>query len=226
MSLVEIYLVELLARIDRLLRGERNEMEQQRISDVLILLIAAGCWYGMVMGSYGGIGPAHWRQIFYSAVKVPLLLSVTFWLSVPSFYVLNSLLGLRADFGQAMRAIVGAQAALTIILAALAPLTGFIYLSGCAYSNSILFNGMMFCIASVGGQLVLRRSYLFLIARNPRHRWAVGAWLVIYVFMGIQMGWVLRPFVGNPDLPTRFLRSDALTNAYVEVGRLVWNGLR
>ena len=23
-------------------------------------------------------------------------------------------------------------------------------------------------------------------------------WLVIYVFVGIQMGWVLRPFVGSP----------------------------
>ena len=23
-------------------------------------------------------------------------------------------------------------------------------------------------------------------------------WLVIYVFVGIQMGWVLRPFIGDP----------------------------
>ena len=26
------------------------------------------------------------------------------------------------------------------------------------------------------------------------------AWMVIYVFVGIQMGWVLRPFIGNPRL--------------------------
>ena len=28
------------------------------------------------------------------------------------------------------------------------------------------------------------------------------AWLGVYAFVGIQMGWVLRPFVGQPDRPT------------------------
>lgn len=226
MYLIGIYSFEWLIRVDRLLRGQERETEHAKISDVLILLIFAGCWYGVVMGTYGGVGPAHWRQMIYSAAKVPLLLSVTFWLSVPSFYVLNSLLGLRADFGRAMRAVISAQAVLTLILAALAPFTGFIYLSGCNYTNAILFSGVMFAIASGGGQLALGRSYRALIARDRRHRWTLIAWLVVYIFVGIQMGWVLRPFVGNPMLPTRFFRNDALTNAYISVAHIVWNSVR
>jgi hypothetical protein len=40
------------------------------------------------------------------------------------------------------------------------------------------------------------------------------AWLVVYAFVGIQMAWVLRPFIGNPDQPTRFFREESWGNAY------------
>jgi hypothetical protein len=215
-----------LARIDRLLRGDDGAAPRRGVGDILLILIAAGCWYGAVMGTFGGIGPGHWRQIFYSAAKVPLLLCATFGLSLPSFFVLNSLLGLRADFVRAIAAVVGAQAVMTVILAALAPFAEFIYVSGCKYENAILFNGLMFAIASAGGQLALWRSYRPLIAHDRRHRFTLRAWLAIYIFVGIQMGWTLRPFVGHPGMPTRFLRADALTNAYVSVARIVWDVVR
>ena len=67
------------------------------------------------------------------------------------------------------------------------------------------------------------RRYLYrpLVARNPRHRMLLRGWLVIYAFVGIQMGWVLRPFIGDPDSPTRFFRQGAWGNAYVELGRII-----
>jgi hypothetical protein len=45
--------------------------------------------------------------------------------------------------------------------------------------------------------------------------------LVLYGFVAIQMGWVLRPFVGNPDQPTGFFRAGAWSNAYVEIAELL-----
>ena len=50
------------------------------------------------------------------------------------------------------------------------------------------------------GQFMLRRAYRPLVARDPRHRTLMRAWLLIYAFVGIQMGWVLRPFVGSPQM--------------------------
>ena len=51
------------------------------------------------------------------------------------------------------------------------------------------------------------------------------AWAALYVFVAIQLAWVLRPFVGSPTLPTRFFREEAWDNAYVVVAKKVWDFL-
>src|SRR5262249_18799424 len=161
-----------------------------------------------VMGTYGGIGGERTWQVVYSAVKGPFLLMTTFGLSLPSFLVVNTLLGLRDDFAQVVRALMSTQAGLTVILSALAPFTALWYLSGSGYHPAILFNGVMFAIASFSAQWMLRRDYRPLIQKDPKHRWMLRTWIVIYVFVGIQMGWVLRPFIGNPQAPVQFFRED------------------
>ena len=50
-------------------------------------------------------------------------------------------------------------------------------------------------------------------------------WLVLYILVGVQMAWVLRPYVGNPELPTEFFREDSWTNAYVAIARMIWQVL-
>ena len=218
-----------LVPIDHLLRGKHTApalgagASALRLRQLLLVIVTFGLLYGAVMGSYGGLGQDHWKQVIYSAVKVPFLLIATFALSLPSFFVISTLLGLREDFAHSLRALIATQAALTVILASLAPFTGLWYLSFANYNAAVLFNAMMFAIASIAAQLLLRRFYAPLIARNPRHRLLVRAWLIVYAFVGIQMGWVLRPFVGDPLSPTRFFREHMWGNAYEVVVRMVWN---
>ena len=50
-------------------------------------------------------------------------------------------------------------------------------------------------------------------------------WLAIYVFVGIQMAWVLRPFVGDPRLPAQFFREHSWGNAYDVVARLIYDAV-
>ena len=118
-------------------------------------VIAFGMFYGGVMGTYGGFGGPRMWQVVYSAVKVPFLLFTTFFLSLPSFFVINTLLGLRSDFARVMRALLATQAGLTIILSALAPYTAFWYVSGSRYQPAILWNGLMFAVASGSAQWML-----------------------------------------------------------------------
>ena len=160
--------------------------------------------------------------MFYSGVKVPLLLTASFVLSLPSFFVLNTLLGLRGDFARVIASLLTTQAGLTVILASLAPLTAFWYVSGSGYQQAILFNGLMFAVASKSAEGLLRREYRPLIERHPAHRWMLRTWILIYVFVGIQMGWVLRPFIGDPRAPVQFFRDDSWSNAYVVVLEMVW----
>jgi hypothetical protein len=188
---------------------------------LLALFLTFGLTYGALMGTFAGVRGDRILQVLYSATKVPLLLIVTFLIALPSFFVLNSLLGLRNDFRDVFAALLTTQAAVTIILASLGPFTLFWYGSSADYNSAILFNALMFAVASVSGQFVLWRFYRPLIARNAAHRLMFRTWLILYAFVGIQMGWVLRPFVGAPNVPVTFFREGAWGNAYVEVARIV-----
>ena len=189
------------------------------------LVVLCGLAYGAAMGTHGGLVGDRARQVAFSAVKVPLLLLATLLLSLPSYFVLNTLLGVRSDFAAAVRAIVASQAGLGLILASLAPLTLLWYASTADYDDAILFNALMFAVASLGAQVLLRRGYRALIARNARHRALLRTWIFIYAFVGIQMGWSLRPFIGAPNQPVRFFRVGAGENAYVVVARVIWNAV-
>lgn len=201
---------------DRVLRGDRRATGTG-LATLVGFVAVFGLAYGAVMGSFGGWGADRPLQVVYSALKVPLLLLGTFVLALPSFFVLNTLAGLRDDFPEALRALAATQAGLAIALAALAPLTALWYLSSGDYNQAILFNGVMFAVASGAGQLLLRVHYRPLLARDRRHRWLLTAWLVVYAFIGIQMGWMLRPFVGDPRVPVEFIRADTFGNAYLIV---------
>ena len=139
---------------DNLLRGEllpaRGTREQRLpvFGSLILAIFIYGMFYGGVMGSYGGVSGLRLWQAVYSAVKVPFLMITTFLLSLPSFFVLNTLFGLRDDFARVVRALISTQAGLTVILSALAPFTAFWYVSGSNYEPAILFNGMMFAVAS------------------------------------------------------------------------------
>jgi len=216
-------ILNLPARLDGLLRGNLpGGRPDRRLGDLFASILFFGILYGAVMGTYGGISSGRLLQVFYSGVKVPLLLLTTFALSLPSFWVLNMLLGLTEDFARVLWALVAAQATLTMVLASFAPLTAFWYVSAEDYHAAILFNAAMFGAASFASQMILRRAYRPLIARNPRHRWMRRLWLVIFAFVGIQMGWVLRPFLGDPTRPVQFFRADSWGNAYEEIAKMIW----
>lgn len=210
--------------IDDLLRGRGvfdPGLPQVPLRDLVFLFTSFGFAYGVVMGAYTGRP----LQMLFSGLKVPILLGVSAAICLLNFFVVNSLLGLRDDFHVAVRAILTAQAAVAVTLAAFTPVTGFFYASlpdaRDSYPIAIAANGVIFLVASLGGQLALNRAYRVLIKRNPRHRRARVAWLGLYVFVAIQLAWTLRPFIGDPAKPTGFVREGSWGNAYVEIGRLL-----
>jgi len=216
------------SRVGPILRGEASAAGRPRGWIELAILVGGfGALYGSVMGTSAGLGDERWLQIVYSAVKVPLLLGAAFVLTMPSYFVLNSLAGLRGDFAQAIRAITAAQAGVAITLASLSPFAALWYASSTDYTGRVLFNGLMFAIAASAGQVLIRRFYGPLIERNSRHRLLLRVWTIVYCFVGIQLGWLLRPFVGQPSLRTHFFRSEEMWgNAYVIVAQMIWHFLR
>ena len=86
-------------------------------------VFVGGLLYGVVMGTFSGLAPGRYHQLLYVGLKVPMLLLVTFAICLPNFFVLNTVSGLRADFGEALRGAVATQACLAVALASLAPFT-------------------------------------------------------------------------------------------------------
>jgi hypothetical protein len=211
--------IEQFLRADGLFSGAGTARDRQRAQ--LRMVIACGAVYGAVMGSFHGLAGEGWKQAVLSASKVPLLFLATFALCLPSFYVLNVLAGLHADFSRVINAVFGFQSLAAIVLAALAPITELMNLSTSAYSFMILWSGILFLVATACGQWKMNHLYRPLIAANPRHRVLAIGWMALYWFVGIQMAWVLRPFVGDPSQPFQVLRSQAWGNAYVEVAGIV-----
>ena len=219
----------LLSHADRILRADLlPSTSREGVALPMLILIGTACGlaYGAVMGTFGGVTGGRLLQVFYSGLKVPLLLGVTFAVSIPSFFVLNTLFGLRDDFPRVLRALAATQAALTLILLSLSPVTALWYASSANYPGAILFNALIMGFASITAQKVLRTLYRPLVARDPRHRWMIIVWLVLYAFVGIQTAWVLRPFLGDPGMPVQFFRADAWGNAYEHVAQIVWGLLR
>lgn len=211
---------QVLQQADQVLRARFDVADAKELVFRLLKWVALwGLAYGPVMGSFSGmLGDRFW-QVLYSSAKVPFLLPGTFLICLPSLFVLNTLFGVRSDFDRAVSALAASQAALTIVLCSLPPLTVVWYASFVNYSAAILFNGVMFAVASWSAQLLLRLLYLPLILQNRKHLLLLRIWLGLYIFVAIQLGWLLRPFIGQPGLPVQMFRDDAWGNAYVSIAR-------
>lgn len=210
-----------LDRLDDLLRAIGG-LAPVRTSALVGAGLLAAAAYGAVMSSWRTDTPERLLLPLFGAIKTPLLIITTTALCLPGFFVLNTVLRLRADFAAALRAILAAQAALALALVSLAPVTKFVYFCGANQREALLFNALMFAIATLLAQIVILRRYRPLLARARAHAACLAYWLAAYAFVGIQMGWMLRPFVGSPGLRVAFLRDEPFTNAYVVVWGLVF----
>lgn len=199
---------------------------RERLRAQAMMIVLGGIAYGACMGSFGGLLGDGWKQILLSASKVPFLFVVTFLLCLPSFYVINSLLGLHADFPRVLNALVTFQAVAAIVLLALGPITALMNLTTGFYSFIKLWNGLIFAVASVSGHYAMSRLYRLLASENRKHAVLLRVWIGLYTFVGIQMAWVLRPFVGSPGMPFEIFREEAWGNAYVEIAGMILHVIR
>ncbi len=208
----------MIAEIDGLLRAEgRHAIGRGRvpIEQLALLVVAGGFCYGAAMGSFG-VRPL---QALYSGIKVPILLAFSTAVCLPSFYVLNAVLGLREDFAAALRGVLAAQATVAVTLLAMLPVVLLAYASSGSYRFATFSNGVIFALATLAGQRTMNRHYRPLVSANRRHEISRWSWIVLYTFVAIQLAWVLRPFIGWAEREVSFFREEAWSNAYVVVVR-------
>jgi len=170
--------------------------------------VGFSAFYGFVMGAYQLTAHDGWKQVMSSAVKVPCLFLLTLVICLPALYVVSALLGSSLTLRQLTGILMASLLVTTTLLAAFAPITAFFMLSARQYAFIKLLNVIFFGIAAGAGLAVVASAVKTVGNQElAGYRTLLRFWFVVYAFVGTQMAWILRPFVGYPKLGFALFRN-------------------
>jgi hypothetical protein len=157
--------------------------------------------YGLVMGSSHSV-----LQAIASFFKVPLLFLTTLMICVPSLHYFNILFGSKQTILQTLAMILTAVSTTSVLLFSFAPITLFFLLTSSQYEFFKLLNVTVFAISGFLGVWFLRQGLNTLTGKDAeesvgKRRLIFTLWVILYAFVGSQMAWTLRPFMGEPGRP-------------------------
>ena len=184
------------------------------------IVFGAGC-YGAAMG--------WWRspeQALFVAIKFPLIILLTTLGNALINAMLAPLPGLNIPFRKSFSAILMSCTIAAAVLGAFSPLLAFMVWNAPAMSAQAVslpaYNLIKLAhVAAITFAGTLGNARLFqLLVRLGGSR-AVAfrvlfAWLAGNLFLGSQLSWILRPFIGVPTLPVEFFRTGALHGNFYE----------
>src|SRR6266571_2804801 len=166
----------------------------------LLTIVALSGFFGLVAGAYSG--PA---QAVSAAVKLPFLFFATFAVCFPAFFVVQVLVGSRLRFLQVVVLVFGALALTSVLLAALVPITAFFLVTGANYYFQHLLNIAIAGVAGLFGMYALHDGLSLVCEKRgvyPKKALTImRAWALLFAFVGVQLAWSLRPFLGDRNQP-------------------------
>ena len=212
----------LFLQIDYILRNPGCIMESLRRDEdlwalsrvCLVITLFTGALYGLVMGGTNWFqgAPVPWTSeylmMLITAIKVPSLFLFTFSIVVTSIYVSSTFVGSRASFRQIVTLLLASLAITTIALASMASVSLFFALTTRSYNFIKVLHVLFFAYAGLVGLNYMGRGFNAIVGvtLSDGHRWLFIGWILLYMFVGTQLAWVMRPFVGSPDMPFQIFR--------------------
>jgi len=200
---------------------ENGEFYGHLARRILFVAVATGV-YGAVL--------AVWRSPLvaaYVAAKLPavfvgatLIVSLFCWMAA-----LATGAGLR--YREVLEAVFFAMSVAGAILLAAAPVVLFFVFSAApdsgtretmrlAHAAMMLAHIVVMGSAGTVGVSLLYRSLKRRVPEDCRLVLMMGLWLAAFAVVGCQLGWIMRPLVGSPNISVEFLRSDALESNFLE----------
>ena len=164
--------------LDRVLRGEMTQASAMQKGFVEIpvwgtlgVIVVLAMFHGACMGGFAlfkpeGPTPA---QMLASTVKTPLLFLLTLFVTFPSLYVFNALLGSRLKILPLLRLLVASLGVMVAVLASLGPIVAFFSVSSTSYAFMILLNVAVFALAGfLGIGFLLQTLHRLSIPSQPK----------------------------------------------------------
>jgi hypothetical protein len=212
-----------------LLRGEPDSLRAwteawsaEHLSKAFLIIVLGAGLYGGVMGC--------WRapmQALFVAIKFPLIILLTTLGNAVLNGMLAPLLGLRVAFRQSFLAILLSFVIAAAILGSFSPLVLFLVwnappiiaqsnAANLTYSLMLLMQVAIIALAGTIANLRLLQLVREISRSAAVARRVLIAWLAGNLFLGSQVCWILRPFIGSPNLPVQFLREEAFRGNFYE----------
>lgn len=178
----------------------RAKMKAMLVSSVTFFAL-----YGAVMGSSSSL----W-QALSSAVKLPILFVATLFVCVPSLYFFSLLFGSNQSLSQNLTVILTAITVTSVLLLSFAPITLFFLLTTSQYQFFKLLNVAVFSVSGLMGIVFLYQGMKVVssseLEGTTTRKWVLVMWMFVYAFVGSQMAWTIRPFIGAPGTPFELFR--------------------
>jgi hypothetical protein len=201
---------------------KRGKETGKMIRSLIGFIILSGAVYGAVL--------AGWRSpllSLYVAVKLPILLLGTTGLVTVLNWLLATIFKSGVTFRQVLAITYGSMGVAGWILLGLVPVTGFFTFavapSGSdpqtlrlAHNCLLLTHISVIALAGMGGNRALRQGLAAVVNPACRPGKLYWSWIFSFAFVGCQLSWILRPFVGSPFYPVVFLRPDCLERNFYE----------
>ncbi len=196
----------------------REKMRAMFISSLIFFAL-----YGAVMGSTHSL----W-QALSSAAKLPVLFLATLLICAPTLYFFNVLFGSNQSLTQNVALILTAITVTAVLLLSFAPISLFFLLTTSQYQFFKLLNVAIFGISGVMGVVFLSQG-MRIVADNGNEgessrRWVLRLWMLLYAFVGSQLAWTIRPFIGAPSIPFELFRQlggNFYTNIFASIGEIL-----
>jgi hypothetical protein len=195
----------------------------QKMRAMLISSIAFFALYGAVMGSTSSL----W-QALSSGVKLPILFLATLVVCSPTLYFFNLIFGSNQSLAQNFTLILTAITVTAVLLLSFAPIVLFFLLTTSQYQFFKLLNVGVFAISGIVGVLFLSQG-MRVVSESGKEgvsarRSVVRLWILVYAFVGSQMAWTLRPFIGAPSMDFELFRQlggNFYANVFASFGEIL-----
>ena len=174
------------------IKDEKNLKSYAIVATVSTIVF--GALYGAVMGVYaGGV------QILFDAMKIPMLLLIALFVSLPTYYVLNGILGGELSLRQMAVLFMVSVTVMAIMMIAFLPVTLFFTLTTpertfATYAFTVLLNVLFFALAGLTAVSYLLNGFSRIHGENKRWVPAMMIGSLVPAFVGTQLAWVLRPY--------------------------------
>ena len=190
---------------------------------MLVSSIAFFALYGAVMGSTHSL----W-QTLSSAAKLPALFLATLVVCSPTLYFFNLIFGSNQSLTQNFALILTAITVTAVLLLSFTPIVLFFLLTTNSYQLFKLLNVGCFTISGIVGVIFLSQGMRVVSAGGSEGTSArqnvVRVWILVYAFVGSQMAWTLRPFIGAPSMKFELFRQlggNFYANIFASIGEML-----